>query len=129
MLGYNYRLSDIHSALGFSQLKRLDSIVSQRNKILETYRDLLSDQPINFLDIPEDVLSSVHLAVIRLENNDPLFHKYVFDKMKEQNIGLQVHYTLYICNLFIEKEVFQRVIFLKQNFIQKMHYQFLFLLA
>ena len=119
LLGYNYRLSDIHSALGFSQLKRLDGIVSQRNKILETYKDLLSDQPINFLDIPEDVLSSVHLAVIRLENNDPLFHKYVFDKMKEQNIGLQVHYTPIHLQPFYRKRGFSEGDFPQAEFYSK----------
>ena len=119
LLGYNYRLSDIHSALGFSQLKRLDKIVMQRNKMLELYRELLEDQPINFLDIPKDVLSSVHLAVIRLENKDPLFHKYIFDKMKEKNIGLQVHYTPIHLQPFYRKRGFSEGDFPQAEYYSK----------
>ena len=37
VLGYNYRMNDIEAALGISQIKRLESIVRERNKILEVY--------------------------------------------------------------------------------------------
>ena len=36
-LGYNYRMSDIHAALGFSQLNKLDKFVKERNKIAKNY--------------------------------------------------------------------------------------------
>ena len=32
VLGYNYRMNDIEAALGISQIKRLESIVQERNK-------------------------------------------------------------------------------------------------
>ncbi len=92
MLGFNYRLSDINAALGLSQLQRLDDIVYERNKKLLFYKDILSNLKINFLEIPKEVYSSVHLAIIRLENKDPKFHKAVFDKLRSNGIGVQLHY-------------------------------------
>ena len=45
-LGYNYRMSDIHAALGISQLNKLDKFVKERNKIAKNYFKLLKDLPI-----------------------------------------------------------------------------------
>ena len=42
-LGFNYRLSDVHSALGLSQLAKLDRFLDRRNEIAERYRDGLGD--------------------------------------------------------------------------------------
>ncbi len=42
-LGFNYRLSDLHCALGSSQLKRLDAFVEARNAIAGEYWAKLKD--------------------------------------------------------------------------------------
>jgi len=91
-LGYNYRMNDIQAALGLSQLKRLEIIVEKRNQLLESYKILLKGLPLRFLEIPKNVISSVHLCVIRLENKNEKFHKKVFEGMKSANIGVQLHY-------------------------------------
>ena len=41
-LGFNYRLSEINSALGVSQLSRLDGILAQRDRAAMRYLDLLA---------------------------------------------------------------------------------------
>ena len=92
LLGYNYRLSDVHAALGINQLKRLEKIVKKRNELLEFYKSISKNLEISFLDIPEDCLSSVHLAIIRFNNFNPKVHKTIFNKMRENNIGVQLHY-------------------------------------
>tara|TARA_B100000886_G_C20427012_1_gene494759 strand:- start:5031 stop:6221 length:1191 start_codon:yes stop_codon:yes gene_type:complete len=91
-LGFNYRLTDIHAALGLSQIDRLEEITLERNKLLETYRKLLEKEPVNFLEITKNSYSSVHLAVIRLENKDPNFHRKLFIGLRQSNIGVQIHY-------------------------------------
>ena len=53
----------------------------------------MSELPLKFLEIPSNVISSVHLVIIRLEKQDPEFHKIVFEKMLQNNIGVQLHYT------------------------------------
>ena len=67
-LGFNYRMNEIQAALGLSQLKRIKSIIEERNQILNKYKALIDHERITFLDIPENVKSSVHLAIILLEN-------------------------------------------------------------
>ena len=76
-LGFNYRMTDLQAALGLSQLKRLNEIVAERNHQLQRYRELLVDFPVQLLEVPEDVLSSVHLAVIRLNQATAEEHRQV----------------------------------------------------
>ena len=92
-LGFNYRITDIQAALGLSQLERLDEIVAERNDQLQRYRELLADLPVQLLEVPEDVLSSVHLAVIRLTDHSPENHCRVFEGLRAAGIGVQLHYT------------------------------------
>lgn len=40
--GYNYRMTDIHAAVGLEQLKKLPAMVARRREQVERYRDLLS---------------------------------------------------------------------------------------
>ena len=61
-LGFNYRMSDLQAILGLSQLKRLEQIVFERNLQLQHYRKLIAHLPVEFLAVPEHVLSSVHLV-------------------------------------------------------------------
>ena len=92
-LGFNYRITDIQAALGLSQLERLDQIVVERNDQLRHYRQLLADLPAQLLDVPDDVLSSVHLAVIRLQQVTAEKHRYVFEGLRADGIGVQLHYS------------------------------------
>ena len=91
-LGLNYRLSDIQSALGLSQLQRLDAIVEKRNKLINFYKKSTSDLPFNFLKVPDNVYSSFHLAVIRLKNKSASYHLKVFKELRRSGIGVQLHY-------------------------------------
>ena len=91
-LGYNYRLSDIQSALGLSQLKRLKKIIEERTNLFLRYQKLLDDLPITLLKVPKDVKSSFHLGIARLLDSDPKRHEKIFDNMRSHKIGVQVHY-------------------------------------
>jgi UDP-4-amino-4,6-dideoxy-N-acetyl-beta-L-altrosamine transaminase len=92
-LGFNYRITDIQAALGLSQLQRLDEIVVERNRQLQRYRELLACLPVQLLKVPEDVLSSVHLAVIRLRQASAEQHLQVFEGLRAVGIGVQLHYS------------------------------------
>ena len=91
-LGFNYRLTDLQAALGLSQLNRLETIVAERQRLYEVYREtpLITSE---FAEIPKNVGSSVHLAVIRLHDHNSDHHRRVFEGLREANIGVQVHYT------------------------------------
>jgi UDP-4-amino-4,6-dideoxy-N-acetyl-beta-L-altrosamine transaminase len=92
-LGFNYRMTDLQAALGLSQLQRLEAIVAERNRLLQRYRELLAELPVQLLEVPEDVLSSVHLAVIRLNQASAVQHRQVFEALRAAGIGVQLHYS------------------------------------
>ena len=92
-LGFNYRLTDIQAALGLSQLQRLECVVVERNRLFKRYQDLLADLPLRLLEIPKEVRSSVHLAVICLMDSTPAKHRSVFEYLRSVGIGVQLHYV------------------------------------
>ena len=94
-IGYNYRMTDIQAALGNSQASRLGEIVMERNRQLNNYKVLIEDNnlPINILKIPDNVVSAVHLAVVRLNEYNPKKHLDLFNFMRSNGIGVQVHYS------------------------------------
>lgn len=91
-LGFNYRLTDLQAALGLSQLKRLDQIVAERNRLREIYDEMLNDLPVQLLNVPDEVNSSLHLLVVRLNDPSPTLHRHVFEGLRSQGVGVQVHY-------------------------------------
>ena len=92
-LGFNYRMTDFQAALGLNQLDRLDAIVNERNLQLDNYRKHLSELPVKLLETPKGVKSSVHLAVILLDNYKPREHRQVFEGLRAAGIGVQLHYS------------------------------------
>ena len=92
-LGFNYRITDVQAALGLSQLGRLKAIVAERQRLRERYQHLLADLPLRLLEIPDNVESALHLAVIRLSDTSPRHHRRVFDGLRAAGIGVQLHYT------------------------------------
>ena len=92
-LGYNYRITDIQAALGLSQLKRLDKIVEERNRLLNFYKSILKDLPFSLLEIPEYTQSSVHLAVLKFNDISKEIYKKIFLDLRKNNIGVQLHYS------------------------------------
>lgn len=92
-LGFNYRMTELHAALGLSQLERLDAIVTERNSQLQHYNRLMEGLPMKLLAIPESVGSAVHLAVVLLDGVTPDQHRQVFQGMRAAGIGVQLHYS------------------------------------
>jgi len=68
LLGYNYRLNEIQSALGISQLKKIKKFVRKKNLIKEWYLKGLKKLPISFQDTRSDIYSSYHLFIIRVNS-------------------------------------------------------------
>jgi len=93
-LGYNYRLTDIGSALGISQLKKLDDNLLRRREIASIYRAAFSD--ISSLILPverPEVASAWHLYPIRLDLDLlTATRAEVFQALRAENIGVNVHY-------------------------------------
>lgn len=91
-LGFNYRLTDIQAALGFSQMQRLDDYVSQRHKLRTNYDQLLADLPVILPWQHADCYSALHLYPIQISDESGVSRKQVFDSLRAANIGVNVHY-------------------------------------
>ena len=92
-LGYNYRMTELQAALGVSQMNRLDAYVERRHTLAKRYDEWLIDLPVNTPWQHPDNYSALHLYVIRLQlENISKTHREVFDGLREQGIGVNLHY-------------------------------------
>jgi UDP-4-amino-4,6-dideoxy-N-acetyl-beta-L-altrosamine transaminase len=92
-LGFNYRLTDVHAALGMSQMRRIDEFVMRRRALAERYDRMLADLPV--VSAPRDAKSSSawHLYVVQLDpKRTNKSRKQVFDAMRAAHILVNVHY-------------------------------------
>lgn len=90
-LGFNYRITDFQCALGLSQLIKLDKFVEKRRKLVDIYRRELEDfEEVVLPTEKEEAKSSWHLFYIRVKNAET--RKYLFEELKKNGIGAQVHY-------------------------------------
>lgn len=89
-IGLNYRLSDVHAALGLSQLGKLDVFKARRAERFRRYQEALAD------------VDGLRLPTVR-EWADPTWHLYtvrvlggrrreVFEALRAAEIGVQVNY-------------------------------------
>ncbi len=88
-IGFNYRMTDIQAALGASQLGRIDEFIERRNEIALTYRRELANLPVELPPgAPDGWRHGYHLFPIAVDNR-----AQVFRSLREQGIGVQVHYV------------------------------------
>jgi UDP-4-amino-4,6-dideoxy-N-acetyl-beta-L-altrosamine transaminase len=92
-LGFNYRMTDIHAALGLSQMKHLDDFILHRDEIAGRYNDLLDDLPLQKPGSRRDRHSAHHLYVISvLDDSAGDVHHRLFDGLRSRGIGVNLHY-------------------------------------
>lgn len=92
-LGFNYRMTELQAALGVSQMARLDDYVARRHELASRYDELLAALPITRPWQHPDSYSGLHLYVIRLQLDQiGKTHRQVFDSLREQGIGVNLHY-------------------------------------
>lgn len=90
-LGFNYRLTDVQAALGTSQLVRLGKFIQRRREIANLYDEALAGLEAILLPARRPyVESGWHLYVVRVA--DPALRRPLFEALRSQNIGVQVHY-------------------------------------
>ena len=77
-LGFNYRMSDIHAALGLKQIERIDGFLRRRRAIAFRYNKELQCLPITLPFQIKSGLSSYHLYPIRLHLDKIKKHKKKF---------------------------------------------------
>ena len=91
--GYNYKLDEVRSSLGLSQLKRLKEIISRRRKAANYYSKKLCNikgiQVVNSTDSKRHVY---HLYIIRIKRQFGVSRDEAHRRLAEKGIQTTVHY-------------------------------------
>jgi len=107
-LGFNYRMTELQAALGLSQMRRLDEFVTKRHAIAKRYDEQLADMPVTTPWQHPDSYSGLHLYVIRLQLDQiNKSHRQVFEALREQGIGVNLHYIPVHTQPYYERMGFQ----------------------
>ncbi len=91
--GYNYRLDEIRSALGLSQLKRIKKLNELRKRKFEYYNKRLKG--IRCLITPQSSSNddhAYHLYILRVEKNGKVSRDELFNQLLQRGIRTSVHY-------------------------------------
>jgi UDP-4-amino-4,6-dideoxy-N-acetyl-beta-L-altrosamine transaminase len=93
-LGYHYRLTEFQAVLGISQIKKLNRFISSRQNAAEYYDRLFAKSKIvKPAQTDPKKNSARHLYVIRIDFTALNISRFeLMAKLKEKNIGTQVHY-------------------------------------
>ena len=85
--GYNYRLSDILSAVGVAQMKRLDMILARRTELGKKYDDILGGHPrIAIPAAPQWAVPNRQSYQVRLREADCEERNRVVDALRERGV-------------------------------------------
>jgi dTDP-4-amino-4,6-dideoxygalactose transaminase len=91
--GFKYNLTDIASALGIHQLRKIDRFLERRQQLAKRYFEELADLP---LVLPADAIDgdvhAWHLYVVRLLKDARLGRDELIQKLSDHGIGTSVHY-------------------------------------
>jgi len=90
-LGYNYRMTDIHAALGLSQMKRLGSFITRRHEIAKKYNESLKGLALILPWQHSDSFSAYHLYVVRFRS-ELKNRKEIIERLWAEGILVNIHY-------------------------------------
>ena len=88
-LGYNYRLSDLHAALGLSQLSKLDSFIHRRTELALRYQQKLAGLPLTLPTLDNQSKSAWHIYMVEVTEHQ---RKAVYEALHKKGVGVNVHY-------------------------------------
>lgn len=92
-LGFNYRMTDIQAALGYSQMNRLDAFVDRRRELAEHYNQLLKDFPLVTPYVMDGAVPSWHIYIVRVNFKKVIRTKSeIFAFMEKCGVKLNLHY-------------------------------------
>lgn len=115
MLGYNYRIDEIRSAIGLCQLKKIDRLNSARRQVYSWYKEVLMNNPNLIIPFANRDIeqSTCHIMPIILKEQ----YQEIKDKLKEAGIQTSKHYDLIPSFTYYKQYPFQSKIKLIKNII------------
>jgi len=105
--GLNFRLTDFQSALGISQLKKINKFIKRRKEISLKYNiEIKKIKQISILDLVNNYHSSYHLYIIHLNEQNKNKKEKLIKFMLKNKIILQYHYIpIYKFKIFKDKYI------------------------
>jgi UDP-4-amino-4,6-dideoxy-N-acetyl-beta-L-altrosamine transaminase len=92
-LGLNYRMTDVHAALGQSQLERFQGFLKRREELAARYDRLLADSGLRLPARDAHSTSAWHLYIVGWNNQrSGLSRAQAFKRLRDAGIGVNVHY-------------------------------------
>lgn len=88
-LGFNYRISDIHAALGISQLDRLKDYVVRRHNVAKMYDEAFKNSSVKIPVREVKNKSALHLYIINVDESQ---HSSLFKFLRSSGVGVNLHY-------------------------------------
>ncbi|MCV0411888.1 DegT/DnrJ/EryC1/StrS family aminotransferase [Nitrosarchaeum sp.] len=91
--GYNYRLDEIRSALGISQLQNLQRLNNLRKKAVTHYNlNLNKIKGVKISKLSKGNVDSYHLYIVQITNEYGISRDELFRKLLKEGIRTSVHY-------------------------------------
>jgi UDP-4-amino-4,6-dideoxy-N-acetyl-beta-L-altrosamine transaminase len=93
ILGFNYRMTDMQAALGYSQLANMDAWIARRHRLADKYDEALKECPLILPHRNTLSLSALHLYVVQLDPRRTSHErKTLYDELRAAGVGVNVHY-------------------------------------
>jgi len=94
-LGYNYRMSELHAALGVAQMERIDEIIHNRERVAKLYIDRLGGyENVVLQRIEPNIKMSWFVFVVRLADEFSRDHRdRLIRRLGEHGIGSSAYFT------------------------------------
>tara|TARA_Y100001935_G_C17292756_1_gene504392 strand:+ start:711 stop:1835 length:1125 start_codon:yes stop_codon:yes gene_type:complete len=89
--GHNFRMSNIHAAIGHAQFNRLDEMNNNRKKSADFYNNLLSDKN-RGVAIPQVGNNREHVYQMYTVTVDEKIRNEVVEQLNRKGIGASVHF-------------------------------------
>ena len=105
-LGFNFRLSDINCALGLAQLRRIEEIIAQRERVYRAYRGRLAEEPrVQLQRDGSDQTVSRFVFVVRLADSyGPADRDRILESMRERGIQCSNYFApIHLQPFYVER--------------------------
>lgn len=91
-LGYNYRLSEIHAALGIAQMERFDEIIEKRNQVANYYNKKFKEVPWVKSPIINPLVTQMSWFVYVIRVSKDIRNKLI-EYLKQNGVGCKPYFT------------------------------------
>lgn len=116
-MGFNYRMTDIQSVLGISQLKKIDKFIKKRHQVVKWYEDEL--EGLNNIILPKEQsgdYSAWHVYIIRTKKRSD--RQKLMDYLRNNGVGVNFHYPAVYSHPYYRQNGYKKIILKNEEIYQ-----------